>query len=154
MRRRRRRIPSAGRATTELTDLDIGRLEGIAVLRANRDDLIALLNIAQLAIHLFPHSAVVGELHLGRLAVARRDRDRVARHLTNRPGHPAAVPTAETALTTLTTLTALTAAALVEELLRSLRPILLACPNTYGLPAIEAEAGHQEQRDNPDDSFP
>jgi len=49
-----------------------------------------------------------------------------------------------TALTTLTTLTTLTAAALAEELLRGLRPILFARPNTYGLPAIEAETGHQE----------
>jgi hypothetical protein len=57
-------------------------------------------------------------------------------------------------LTALTALAALAAAALAEELLRGLRPILFARPNTYGLPTIEAEAGHQEQRDNPDDSFP
>jgi hypothetical protein len=51
-------------------------------------------------------------------------------------------------------LAATLAAALAEELLRGLRLMLLARPNADGLPAVEAETGHHQQRDDPDDSFP
>ena len=132
---------------TELTaDLDAGRLEGIAVLCADRDDLIAVLDIAQLPVDLLAHGAVGGELDLHGLAVARCDGDGIARYSAHGAGRAAALA-AEAALATLP-------AALSEELLGRQGPVLCACAPADDLPAVEACARHQQQRDNPDNSFP
>jgi hypothetical protein len=63
----------------------------------------------------------------------------------------AALPaTAELAATA----TAILPATLAEELLRGLRPIAFARPSANDLSAIKSGAGHYQQRDDPDDSFP
>src|SRR5258706_9494106 len=50
----------AARPAADLADLDVGGLEGVAVLRAERHDLLAGFDIAQLPVHLLAHCAVGG----------------------------------------------------------------------------------------------
>jgi hypothetical protein len=151
-------LPALAALAAQLADLDVGGLEGVAALGAERHNLITGFDIAQLPVHLLAHCAVGGELYGRGLATSGGDSDRVAGHRAHHSGHPAAAKAAATLATATLAAAALTAAlaaaTLAKELLRGLGAILLARPDADRLPTIEARAGHQDQCDNPDDSFP